>query len=251
MSRGEGRTRLFLPALGGSFELYERLVDALAERSRVVVVEPLGAGGSDPPHGFPTTQDLAEGVVAALDPLGLTDFDLVGLSLGGMIAQWVAGSVPERVRTLVLASTAVRGLRGALAGDLRNAAMARFLLEPDAEEANLSLAEDLLEDRASPSLEARVEKAIEAHPASRATLVRLGAAAARHDGREPLARYRGPALVLSGALDTILPPPAQADLLEHLAAGRQVIVDGVGHDLGLEAPGLMARACDGLVGDSP
>lgn len=246
VTRGTGPRRVFLPALGGSFELYRALVDALAERSRVTVIEPFGTAASDDPAGLPSTESLAESVVGAVDSLAIERFDLVGLSLGGMVAQWVAGMVPERVRSLALASTAGEGLRDALRGEVRKLAMARCLVEPSEEETTRCLADEILEGRASAPVEDHVEEAAQTQPISRRALLWLMAASARHDGREALARYGGRGRVLSGALDPIFPPDTQAKLLEHLSGARQVVLDGVGHDLGLEAPKRMARECDEL-----
>jgi len=247
ITRGEGPPRVFLPALGGSFELYRALVDALAERSRVRVIEPFGTAGSDDPGGVPSIEGLAESVVEALRSLSIERFDLVGLSLGGMVAQHVAGLVPERVRSLTLASTAVRGLKGALGGDVRNLAMARCLVEPTEEETTRCLAGEVVQGRASPSVEGDIEEALRTHPISRRALLWLMAASARHDGRDALARYAGRARVLSGALDSIFEREIQARLLEHLPDARQVVLEGVGHDLALEAPKRMARECDALI----
>ena len=250
LRRGEGPARVFLPSLGGSIELYAALVDRLARTSALVVVEPFGAGASDEPEGLPSTRDLAEDVAGALDALSVDRFHLVGLSLGGMIAQHLAGLRPGRVRSLALASTTPRGLRGVLAGDVRNAAMARCLLAPDGEGATVCIVEDMLDGRASPSMESRVEEAIHEHPVSRAALMRLGAAAARHDGRDALRIYAGPARGLSGGLDGILPPDAQAESLELLDDARQVRFPNVGHDLALEVPDELARECDALMAEA-
>ena len=247
VTRGSGPRRIFLPALGGSFEVYEALVDRLAQRSRLTVLEPFGTAASDDPAGVPSTESLAEAIVEAIDALSIDRFDLVGLSLGGMVAQHVAGLAGDRTRSLVLASTVVRGLRGALEGDVRHLAMARCLLEPSREQAALCLAEGVLEGRPGDS----VEDAVRAHPLGRRALLWLMAAGARHDGSAALARYAGPARILSGALDTILPPDTQARLFEHLPQARQVVIDAAGHDLGLEAPQQMARECDALAQLSP
>jgi pimeloyl-ACP methyl ester carboxylesterase len=242
--RGSGPDRVFLPSIGGSYEMYGSFVDALARRSRLLVIELLGTGGSDDPAGIPSTEALAQGVLAAVDQLGLVDFDLVGLSLGGMVAQCVAGLAPERVRSLVLASTALQGLRAALQAGPRNLAMARCLLEPGDEQVTVCLTENMLADQAPPALAAHVDAAARAHPLTRGAILWLTAAAAAHDGREALSRYHGPAHLLSGALDTIFPAETQAELLPHLHDARQVIIEGAGHDLALDAPDALARECD-------
>lgn len=247
LSRGRGERLVFLPSLGGSYDLYEPLIDRLAERRTVTVVEAFGAGASDDPSGVPSVRALAEAVVAALEALEIERFDLVGLSLGGMVAQWVAALAPARVRRLVLASTAVSGIRGVLSGDARNAAMARCLLVPDEEDMTRCLGGKMAGDGASDETLEQVADASVAQPASRNALVWLSMAAGRHDGRDALEGLTVPTLVLSGELDSILPPDEQARTLEHLGRGEHTILAGVGHDLGLEAPERMAEAIEAFL----
>lgn len=147
------------------------------------------------------------------------------------------------VRRLVLASTVERGLTGVLSGEVKNLAMARCLLEPDAEEANDCLTEGLLEGRAGPSTMEHVAQVTHEHSVSRGSLLWLSAAAARHDGREAIGEFTGPTLVLSGTLDSIFPPDTQATILDHTRDGRRQLIVGAGHDLALEAPVEMATAC--------
>lgn len=59
------------------------------------------------PEGY-TTRDMARDQIAAMDALGIAQADVVGVSMGGMIAQWMAIDFPERVGKLVLAVTASR-----------------------------------------------------------------------------------------------------------------------------------------------
>ena len=96
---------VFLPALGTTRDMWWPQVAFF--RSRYLVVS-CDTGGHDPvPTGMAgrSLADFAEEVGAVLQAVGLRDCHLVGLSLGGMIAQLFAARYPEQVASLVLAST--------------------------------------------------------------------------------------------------------------------------------------------------
>jgi pimeloyl-ACP methyl ester carboxylesterase len=94
------------------------VVDGLAAERRVILVDLRGVGGSGG-----TTPDSIEAMagdaVAFVDALGLGTVDLLGFSLGGMVAQTVAQQRPELVRRIILAGTSPAGGTGAAgAGEL-------------------------------------------------------------------------------------------------------------------------------------
>jgi 3-oxoadipate enol-lactonase/4-carboxymuconolactone decarboxylase len=67
-----------------------------------------GHGASDAPAGDYTIAQLARDVVAAADAVGRGRFGYCGLSLGGMIGQWLGANAPDRIERLVLANTSPR-----------------------------------------------------------------------------------------------------------------------------------------------
>jgi pimeloyl-ACP methyl ester carboxylesterase len=87
------------------------VVDGLAAERRVVLVDLRGVGrsGGTTPDTF---EAMADDTVAFLDALGLGEVDLLGYSLGGIVAQVVAQQYPDRVRRMILAATAPAGAEG-------------------------------------------------------------------------------------------------------------------------------------------
>ncbi|WP_327287566.1 alpha/beta fold hydrolase [Streptomyces sp. NBC_01198] len=87
------------------------VVDGLAAERRVILVDLRGVGrsGGTTPDTF---EAMAADTVAFLDALGLDTVDLLGYSLGGIVAQVVAQQHPDRVRRLILAGTAPAGAPG-------------------------------------------------------------------------------------------------------------------------------------------
>lgn len=81
----------------------------LAEDFRVLLLDNRGVGESDAPPGPYTVAELAADAVAMLDDAGVDRAHVLGVSLGGFIAQEIALSYPERVDRLVLLSTSPGG----------------------------------------------------------------------------------------------------------------------------------------------
>jgi 3-oxoadipate enol-lactonase/4-carboxymuconolactone decarboxylase len=94
------------PSLGSTLELWEPQVEPLSKHFRVVRVDARGHGGSPAPDGPYSIDDLGGDVVALLDRLGVERAHIVGVSLGGMIALWMAINHPQRVDHIVPTATA-------------------------------------------------------------------------------------------------------------------------------------------------
>src|SRR5512136_1643850 len=75
---------------------------------RVITFDNRGAGKSDKPPGPNSTRMMADDTVKLMDVLGIEKAHIMGLSMGGMIAQELAINYPQRVMKLVLAATYAR-----------------------------------------------------------------------------------------------------------------------------------------------
>jgi poly(3-hydroxyalkanoate) depolymerase len=101
-----GRPLVLCNGIGASLDVLEPFVAALPADLEVVSFDVPGVGGSPLPpfpYGFPA---LAVLVVRLLDQLGYDDFDVLGISWGGALAQQVALQYRRRCRRVVLVSTA-------------------------------------------------------------------------------------------------------------------------------------------------
>ncbi|WP_448854466.1 alpha/beta fold hydrolase [Corynebacterium frankenforstense] len=98
---------VFVGSIASGHRMWLPQLDLLAHHRRVIALDYHGHGGAPVVPGAPETMDgvVAE-VLATLDAAGVDRFDLVGLSLGGAVAQAVASAAPQRVRRLALACTA-------------------------------------------------------------------------------------------------------------------------------------------------
>lgn len=108
----DGPTDAQVLVLGGSLGtttgMWQPQLAALTERLRLIRYDHRGHGRSPVPPGRYTLDELGADLLALLDKRGLDRVHLGGLSIGGMVAMWVAAHAPERVDRLVLLCTAPR-----------------------------------------------------------------------------------------------------------------------------------------------
>lgn len=96
---------LLSSSLGTTMEMWEPQISTFAEQFRVLRYDTRGHGGSDAPPGAYSLDRLGRDVVELLDVLGIPLVHFCGLSLGGMVGQWLGARAPERIERLVLAHT--------------------------------------------------------------------------------------------------------------------------------------------------
>ncbi|MCX5496057.1 3-oxoadipate enol-lactonase [Kaistia dalseonensis] len=99
---------VFANSLGTDFRIWDDVAARLGTRWRIVLHDKRGHGLSDAPAGPYSIDDHTDDLLALTDRLGLGRFALVGLSIGGLIAQNLALRAPERLAALVLADTAAK-----------------------------------------------------------------------------------------------------------------------------------------------
>jgi pimeloyl-ACP methyl ester carboxylesterase len=103
---GKGTPLLLIMGLGGSIDDWEpSFVDALASRYRVIVFNNAGVGPTSPLPSPLTVSAMAEQTSAFISALGPERVDVLGWSMGGMIAQALTVLHPAQVDRLVLAAT--------------------------------------------------------------------------------------------------------------------------------------------------
>jgi len=104
--RGDGRPLLLINGLGGNVDMWRAVEGRFAEVAHTITFDSPGCGRSPMLHGHVTIRRLAKMVSAALDELGHEEIDVLGFSLGGLIAQQLAHGDDGRVRRMALVATA-------------------------------------------------------------------------------------------------------------------------------------------------
>mgnify|MGYP000255160601 CR=1 FL=1 len=187
-----------------------------------------------------TLADMAGDAVGVLDALGVDQAHIVGASMGGMIAQHVASSFPERVRSLtsVMSTSGKRGLPMA-----RPEAMAALMAPPPPPEAGAVADWAVTINRAIgspgyPAAEARIRARANAdfarsyHPDGKVR--QLAAIIGDGDRSARLRRITAPTMVLHGADDPLVPVECGRHTAATVPGARLHEIAGMGHDLPLE-----------------
>ncbi len=227
LAQGFGPVVMLLHGLGSCAEDWLLLqAPALSQRYRVLMPDLRGHGRSDKPPGPYTVPQMADDMAGLLETLGVDSAHVVGLSLGGAVAQAIAVRYPEKVRSLVLVNTFAR-LRPKGWTEWRytlTRILALFIglaLHARAE------ANELFPHPGQAGLRRVAFQRLCANDpvAYRAALI----AAANYDGRWDLGRIRAPTLVVAGLEDTVVPLRAKQELAAGIPGACLVTVPRSGH----------------------
>src|SRR5688572_16718864 len=103
---GKERTFVFVNSLGTDLRIWDHVVADYADEFRILRYDLRGHGLSDAPPAPYSIGDLVDDLAALLDAHEISGAIIVGLSVGGMIAQALGAERPELARLLVLCDTA-------------------------------------------------------------------------------------------------------------------------------------------------
>ena len=220
---------------------------ALPRGRRVLVPDLPGHGGSQAGPGaygpFRLTDEVAAWLAAVTDEPA----DLVGNSLGGLVATLVASREPDGVRRLVLMDPAGVAAPEPSGLDSLLAAGANPLVPTTRAEYDRLL--DLV-FAGDPEIPGPARDVLAAQARDRAPFLRALFDDIRGDEgdvRPILPTVRQPTLVVWGALDRVLSPSAGPVWAESLPDARLVVLPGVGHAPMMEAPAESARLAAGFL----
>lgn len=245
---GTGAPLILIPGLGGSRLGWAKQLAPFAQKYRVINLDNRDAGDSGLSVRAYTIADMADDVAGVIENLNLGAAFIVGVSMGGFIAQHLTLRHPARVKKLVLVSTSAGG-----AGHVN----------PKPEIAAL-LVRDPNED-----IETRVRRSYahitgpgfaDAHPEDVARAIehgyrfqmspaayqrQLNAAVSHTQGsgtRAHLAEIRVPTLVVHGECDPLVPYANGQTLAAEIPGARLLTLAGVGHLPHIEATEQFNRA---------
>jgi 3-oxoadipate enol-lactonase len=103
--RDGGPTLMLSNSLGATMQMWEPQMRALTQLFRVVRYDRRGHGRSSVPPGPYSMERFGRDVIAILDDLNINKVHWCGLSMGGMVGQWLGANAPERLGKIVLANT--------------------------------------------------------------------------------------------------------------------------------------------------
>jgi proline iminopeptidase len=182
--------------------------------------------------------DMAEDALGVLTALGVARAHVVGVSMGGMIAQILAARHPGRVLSLtsIMSSSGRRGLPGP-APEVRQA-FARRPANPGDPDAMIEQSVRLLRMIGSPAyptpekqLRRRVARSLRRNCSPAGAARQMLAITASGDRSELLGTITVPTLVIHGAADPLVPLACGLDTAGRVPGARLEVIEGMGHDL--------------------
>lgn len=189
-----------------------------------------------------TTRDMANDLDAAMGALGLSATAVVGVSQGGMIAQWLAIDHPARVDKLALVVTLPRPnptIRAVIDGWLEMARRGDYRgIMLDTAEKSYS-EKKIRQARRTYRLLGNLGK-----PRRFDRFIIQAQSCATHDAGDQLARIACPTLVIGGTDDQIVSGEASRELAAAIPGSRLYMYEGLGHGLYEEAPDFQARIAE-------
>ncbi|HZW46466.1 MAG TPA: 3-oxoadipate enol-lactonase [Microvirga sp.] len=228
---------VFSNSLGSDFRIWQEVAPAFADRFRVVLYDKRGHGLSDAPPEPYRMDDHTDDLLALLDGLEIESAALVGLSVGGMIAQRAALRAPERVEALVLCCTAAKIGTPELWAE-RISAVETGGIEP--------IVENVLQRWFTPDFRETRKDDVAGW---RNMLVRMpahgyaGTCAAIRDTdlRADAGRIAAPTLCVAGDQDGSTPPDVVRGTAGLIPGARFKLIEGCGHIPCVEKPAILTQ----------
>ena len=252
---GSGDPLLLIMGLAADSMAWLFQTPDFAKRYRTIAFDNRGVGRSSKPPGPYTVHQMADDTAGLLDALGIARAHVVGVSMGGMIAQELALRHPQRVRGLVLACTypepdadierqrefsvtrlgGTISTRGELQIDLAALDPMRFFQEL----LPLAFSEAFIANEL-PKLMELFSGALQYGFSLEAILGQVSAVMT-HKATERLHQIKSPTLVITGDADRLVPPANSDILAKYIPGARLVKVPGGSHGFNFETPEIFNR----------
>lgn len=238
-----GPALTFSNSLGTDFRSWDKMLPHLPDGLRIIRYDTRGHGLSDRGPEPPTIAEAANDLGRILDALGVRSTVVVGLSVGGLIAQQLAASRPDLTRALALCCTGAKigsdeawnpRLEAARAGGVE------------------ALADGVMERWFSESFRAnrKAELALARLMLTRTSTkgyCELGMAIRDADLREQTKSLRLPTLCVAGGHDGATPPEVVEQLAALIPGARYELIENAGHMPPIEAPETLGRLISGFL----
>ena len=232
---GDGEPLLCVHGLSVDTLGWALQVPAFSQSHRTVIFDNRDVGQSSYVEGEYEVADMAADALALADELGLETFHLLGISMGGAIAQEIALAAPGRVRTLTLAVTFARGgAWGAKLAELWGTRVREMPHERHIDELMLLNHSEEFYENAAGVKYLRDMILQNPNPQTPEAFGRQLAASSRHDALERLPSLEMPVQVIGGERDILVPVWKSAELAELIPGARLTVLERAPHGLPLE-----------------
>lgn len=236
---GSGPPLLLIMGMSGTmFHWGEPLLRELRRDFDTIVYDHRGIGESSRTGEPFTIAELAGDAAGLLQALEIDSAHVMGISMGGMIAQELALAHPERVRALLLGCTYCGGEGSLLSSEDVLRRLAEAMASGDRERAIRTAWEVNVSPRFAEDADAYAAflQISLSHAVAVPVIMEQMRAIAGHDTSERLAETRAPTLVVHGTVDQMLPVDNGRVIAERIPGARLEIIEDVGHLFFWEEP---------------
>jgi pimeloyl-ACP methyl ester carboxylesterase len=252
---GSGDPLLLVMGLAADSQAWMFQLPDFSRSYRTIVFDNRGVGRSSKPVGSYTIHEMADETAGLLDYLSIPRAHVVGVSMGGMIAQELALRHPERVRGLVLACTYpepdadVESRRQLSVSQFGGTVDAEGNIHVDVSAVNpLLFVQQLLPtvfnqsfiERELPKLLQMFSGALQWGFSMEAILGQVSAVMG-HKCTDRLHKIASPTLVITGDADLLVPPANSEILAREIPGAKLVKIPGGSHGFNFETPDLFNR----------
>ncbi len=242
-THGRGEALLLVAGLGNDLKSWAFQTPDFAKKYRVVTFDNRGSGNTKAPDSGYSIEMMADDTAGLMDALGIDRAHVLGVSMGGYVAQELALRHPERTKSLVLATTSIGPytlessvLRAWAAGALKGVSPRTFFLIMLPFMFNDMCFED-------PAVLQMAVDIIAAHSSMPAHVLTCQmTACVRHNARGRIGRISVPTLVLAGKEDVFVPMALSEELASSILGARLKVLDGGGHGFNTAIPEKFNRA---------
>ncbi|WXA89751.1 alpha/beta hydrolase [Pendulispora rubella] len=244
---GHGLPVLLLHAYPVQGPMFRPQIAALGSKYRFIVVDHRGFGKSSTSRSAQDATPMAEmadDALAVLDALKIDQAVVGGVSMGGYVAMEVLRRAPHRVKGLVLSDT--QSGADDDAGRAKREDAAKKALESGMQGVADAMVPKLLAPSAPADTRARVTEWILGNSPEGAAAAQRGMAK-RSDSADVLSHYEGPALVLVGEKDELIPPEKAKTMAAQLKHATLAVIPRAGHLPNIEAPDEFNRELDAFL----
>lgn len=235
---GMGFPLVLIRGLGSNADHWYDQIPAFSPYFSVVIFDNRGLGRSSKPEGPISILQMAEDTIGLLDELKIPKAHVLGISMGGMIAQEMALHFPTRIAGLILGCTHCGGIKAIRPAEEILRLFYKYL-NANSPAFDLDILKCFFADqtiRHSPQVFQRYQQVSSKFPPSKDILFEQVRAVMNHDTWERLPSIQNPTLILSGAEDVLVPPENSQILAERIPQAKLKIIEGGGHQFLIEKP---------------
>jgi pimeloyl-ACP methyl ester carboxylesterase len=240
---GEGVPLLLIMGLRRNLEWWYCQIPALSNHFKVVAFDNRGAGRTDKPHMEYSMGLFADDTAGLMEALGIDSAHILGISMGGYIAQELALNHPKKVRSLILGCTSCGGDRAVL---MSNERLKKFTANEGLTNEEI-LRKDMdiyFSDRFIKGHPDNIEQFIAVslrHYQPPYAFISQFAACRKHDTVDRLHLITVPTLIMAGDDDPLVPSENSLILKERIPSARLVLFPGCRHCFFMENAALFNK----------